>query len=214
MTDKNSVLQGHRAAVRFLLAVVALLSSLALSVSAKTTIDFDPNIDFSRFKTFAYIGGVENLVMMQLNPDLINTRIHRMVVRELEKKGLREVNADQNPDVVVRYWANSETRVDVAVMGNWGVYGPFIGSYWGYLYNTVTATNQRQGTLILDLIDPRTKALAWRLYLVRKITDPDKDWKKADEEFTEGFKSFPPTDKDKEEKRKEREKQDQSKKPS
>jgi hypothetical protein len=214
MTDTNSVLHGRRAAVRFVLATLALFSGLALPAAAKITIDFDPNLDFSGFKTFAYIGGVENLVMMQLNPDLINTRIHRMVVRELGKKGLREVNPDQNPDIVVRYWANSETRVDVAVMGNWGVYGPFIGSYWGYLYNTVTATNQRQGTLILDLIDPKAKSLTWRLYLVRKLTDPDKDWKKADEEFTDGFRSYPPSDKEKEEKRKEREKEDAAKKPS
>ena len=214
MTGENSVLRDRYAAARFFFVILAIASAFALPVSAKTTIDFDPNLDFSKFKTFAYIGGVENLVMMQLNPDLINTRMHRMVVRELEKKGLREVNPDQKPDIVVRYWANSETQVDVAVMGNWGVYGPFIGSYWGYLYNTVTATNQRQGTLILDLIDAKANALTWRLYLTRKLTDPDKDWKKADEEFSEGFKSYPPSDKDKEEKRKERAKADAAKKPS
>ena len=214
MTVKSFSSRGVRARVCYILVTLALFLALALPAAAKISIDFDPSLDFSKFKTFAYIGGVENLVMMQLNPDLINTRIHRMVVRELEKKGLREVNPDQNPDLVVRYWANSESRVDVAVMGNWGVYGPFIGSYWGYLYNTVIATNQRQGTLILDLIDSKAKALVWRIYLVRKLSDPDKDWKKADEEFTEGFKSYPPTDKEKEEKRKEREKEDVAKKPS
>ncbi|HKM65608.1 MAG TPA: DUF4136 domain-containing protein [Candidatus Acidoferrum sp.] len=214
MTDRNFSWRDAHAPLRYLFATLVLLLALALPSAAKITIDFDPNLDFSKFKTFAYIGGVENLVMMQLNPDLINTRVHRMVVRELEKKGLREVAPEQNPDLVVRYWANSETQVDVAVMGNWGVYGPYIGSYWGYLYNTVIATNQRQGTLILDLIDPKAKALAWRVYLVRKLSDPDRDWKKAEEEFTEGFKSYPPSDKEKEEKRREREKQDAAKKPS
>jgi len=43
--------------------------------------------------------------MMQLNSDLINNRIYRMVVRELAKKGLREVQPGQNRDLVVRYWA-------------------------------------------------------------------------------------------------------------
>ena len=89
----------------------------ALPVAAKVAIDFDPNIEFSKFKTFAYIGGVENLVAIQINPDLINIRFHHMVVRELEKKGLHEVNPGQNPDLIVRYWANPETQVDVAVMG-------------------------------------------------------------------------------------------------
>jgi hypothetical protein len=214
MTDKKSVLRGNHAAVRFLLAALALVSCLALSTAAKTTIDFDPSINFSKFKTFAYIGGVENLVMIQLNPDLINIRLHHMVVRELGKKGLREVNPDQNPDLIVRYWANPETQVDVAVMGNWGGYGPFIGSDWGYLYNTVTSTSRHLGTLVLDLIDPKAKALVWRVYMVRKMSDPDKDPKKAEDEFTEGFKSYPPSDKDKEEKRQERERQSQSRKSS
>jgi hypothetical protein len=194
--------------------MVALLSGLTLSVSGKTTIDFDPKIDFSKFKTFAYVGGVENLVAIQLNPDLINIRFHHMVVRELEKKGLHEVNFGQNPDLIVRYWANPETQVDVAVMGNWGAYGPFIGSDWSYLYNTVTSTSRHQGTLILDLIDPKAKALVWRVYLVRKMSDPDKDPKKAEEEFTDSFKSFPPSDKDKEEKLQERARESQARKSS
>ena len=214
MADKNSAFRGHRYAVRFLLAMLGLLCGLTLSASGKTTIDFDPKIDFSKFKTFAYVGGVENLVAIQLNPDLINIRFHHMVVRELEKKGLHEVNFGQNPDLIVRYWANPETQVDVAVMGNWGAYGPFIGSDWSYLYNTVTSTSRHQGTLILDLIDPKAKALVWRVYLVRKMSDPDKDPKKAEEEFTDSFKSFPPSDKNKEEKLQERARESQARKSS
>jgi Domain of unknown function (DUF4136) len=202
----------------FVLRVCAIAFLLAMFVarplSAKITIDFDPNMDFAKFKTFSYIGGVENLVMMQLNPDLINTRIHQMVVRELGKKGLQEVPANQNPDIVVRYWASSESQVDVAVMGNWGPYGPYIGSYWGPIYNTVTTSNRKVGTLILDLIDTKTKSLAWRLYLTRKLTEPDKDWKKADEEFSDGFKSYPPSEKEIADKRAERQKQEQSQKPA
>jgi hypothetical protein len=55
------------------------------------------------------------------------------------------------------------------------------------------------------LIDPRSKALAWRVYLIRKITNPDKDWKKPNKEFTKGFESYPPSEKETEAKKKERE---------
>jgi hypothetical protein len=214
MTDRNPVLLVHRAAIRFFFTLLSFFFGFALSVSAKTTIDFDPNVDFSKFKTFAYIGGVENLVSIQLNPDLINTRFHRMVVRELEKKGLHEVSPGQNPDLIVRYWANPETQVNVAVMGNWGPYGPFISSDWAYAYNAVASTSGHMGTLIIDMINPKAKALVWRVYLVRKLSDPDKDPKKAEDEFTEGFKSYPPSDKAKEEKRQERAKEVAAKKPS
>jgi len=214
MTDRKWT-AGHAFAMfGHIVAALILLLALAIPAAAKITVDFDPTLDFSKFKTFAFIGGVENLVMIQWNPDLINTRIHRMVVRELEKKGLHEVNPDQNPDLVVRYWANPESQVNVAVMGNWGAYSPFIVGGWSSVYNAVASSAGRQNTLIVDLISPRTKALAWRAYLVRKLSDPDKDWKKAEDEFTEGFKSYPPSDKDKEEKRKEREKEGAERKPS
>ena len=214
MTDKNPVWRGRWSAIRFVLTMLALLSNFALTAAAKTTVDFDPNIDFSKFKTFAYAGAVENLVAIEMNPDLINIRFHRMVVRELGKKGLHEVNPGQNPDLVVRYWANPETQVDVSVMGNWGAYGPYIGSDWAYVYTAVASSSRHQGTLILDMIDPKAKALVWRVYLVRKMSDPDKDPKKAEDEFTDSFKSFPPSDKEKEEKRRERASASQSKKPS
>ena len=185
MTEKNPVLCGNHGALRPSLLILIILCGLVPVASAKITIDFDPRIDFSKFKTFAYLGGVENLVSIQMNPDLI-----------------------------VRYWANPETQVDVTVMGNWGPYGPYIGNDWASDYNAVTSTSHHLGTLILDLIDPKAKALVWRAYLVRKMSDPDKDPKKAEDEFTESFKSFPPSEKEKDEKRQERARESQARKPA
>jgi len=46
--------------------------------------------------------------------------------------------------------------------------------------------------------------LAWRLYLTRKLSNADKAWKKADEDFRKGFEIYPPSDKAKDAKKKER----------
>jgi hypothetical protein len=115
------------AALRAWLGLLVLLA-VALPAMAKVEVDFNPNLDFSQFKTYAYIGGVEHLVMMQLNPELINDRVHRAVQRELNKKGLREVQPTENPDLVVRYWASSQVQLNVAATGNWGPYGPYLGT--------------------------------------------------------------------------------------
>jgi hypothetical protein len=185
--------------------VAALLFLAAVSPTlAKTDVDFDPNLDFTKFKTFAFIGGVDNLVMLPVNPERISNRVHRAVTREMTAKGLREVQPNQNPDLVVRYWASTSQQLNVASMGNWGPYGAYVGSYWGWMYDTMSASSSKEGSLILDLIDPRRKTLAWRLYLTRKLSNSDKDWKKADEEFTKAFESYPPSDKEKDAKRKER----------
>ena len=83
--------------LRLFLPLTGLLFVLlwAMATNAKMATDFNPNLDFSKYKTFAYTGGVESLVMMQLNPELLNNRIHRAVLGELTGKGLREVQPEQ-----------------------------------------------------------------------------------------------------------------------
>jgi len=193
----------RRDALRFFGILFVFILSLARASSAKTTVDFDPQADFSKYKTFAFIGGVGNLVMLQLDPDVTYTRIHQNVVRELTKKGLREVSPEQSPDLIVRFWIAPENQVNVVAMGEWAPYAAYLGAPWGNTYNTVISNN-RVHHLIIDVIDARAKSLAWRLYISRKLSDPDKDWKRIEDEFAEGFKSFPPSDKEKEDKRKER----------
>jgi hypothetical protein len=51
---------------------MAFLLLLATPLSAKTQVDFDPEINFEQFKTFAYLGGINKLMMQQLNPDLLS----------------------------------------------------------------------------------------------------------------------------------------------
>ena len=189
---------------RLFLFCSALLASLAaLPLLAKTEVDFDPNLNFSKYKTFAFIGGVENLVMLPVDSVVMDNRVRRAVTRELTGKGLREVQPGQNPDLVVRYWVTTSQQVNVATMGNWGPYGRSIGSYWGWMYDSVSAAS-KDGSLLVDLIDAKGKNLAWRVYLIRKLTSSDIDWNKADEDFAKAFQSYPPSDKDKEAKRKER----------
>jgi Domain of unknown function (DUF4136) len=186
-----------------------LIFSIFLTISpllGKTVVDFDPKTNFSKYKTFAFVGGVENLLMFEVNPGLVTERVHRAVNRELAQKGLHEVQVNQNPDLLVRFWANPSSQVvNVATMGEWGAYRPYIDSYWARTYQEVSASSRKEGALLIDLVDPKSKTLVWRLYLIHKITTPDKEWKKADDELSKGFESYPPSDKEKTEKQKERE---------
>jgi hypothetical protein len=202
--------KNHR--LRFLLlALLSLLSTLP--ATAKIATDFDPDLDFSKFKSFAFIGGVEQLVRMQLNPDLLNDRIHRAVSRELTAKGLHEVRPEENPDLVVRYWANSQKNFDVAASTNWGVYGPYDGYHWGLVYYSMDTYTTHEGTLGIELIAANLRDLAWRMFASVKIneTDPQKIWKIADGNINNGFKRFPPSPKDIEAKKQQWAKEDAAK---
>ena len=76
----------HRAKIFSLVAFLLFLFA-TLPTPAKVATDFDPTLNFSRYKTFAYLGGTEMLLRMQLNPDQLNNQIHRSVTRELTGKG-------------------------------------------------------------------------------------------------------------------------------
>src|SRR5258705_11345226 len=138
--------------------ILLLLTGLLLSthpVAAKLAVDFNPNLDFSKFKTFAFIGGVEQLVRMQLNPDQLNNQIHRAVTRELTSKGLHEVAPEQDPDLVVRYFVESQKSVNVGTNINWGVYGPYYGYHWGFIYDSMETYTSHMGSALTLLIPTR-----------------------------------------------------------
>ena len=200
--------------VRFNLFLGALVLGCALIAApalAKTDVDFNPNLDFSQYKTFTYIGGVEHLTMMQVNPHLLRDTVHESVARALTARGLREVPSGQNPDLVVRYLAEGNSQLNFAGEDNYGGYDKFTVDWWSTAYTLWFTSTTRDGSLMIDLIDAKRRDLAWRLYLQQKILNVDKMPEKIDKEITEGFKSFPPTEKDKEEIRKQHAKQDKEK---
>ena len=194
--------------------LLVLLLLCAATANSKLAVDFNPNLEFSKYKSFAYIGGVESLVRMQLNPELLNNRIHGAVVRELTGKGLREVQPEENPDLVVRYWVEAESNAQLTGTAHWGMYGSYYYGYWTVMYTTMSTPVTHKGLLGIELIDANARDLAWRLFVSEKIihSDPDKIWKTADSNIKKAFQSYPPSAKAIEEKKVEWSKMDATKK--
>jgi hypothetical protein len=142
------------------ISVVILTLVLAPLANAKIAVDFDPNLDFSKFKTFAYAGGVNMLEFRQLNPNFISDRVHAGVSQVLVERGLREVKMDEQPDLVIRYWANSQSSIVSAGVGDWGQFGQYVSDYWAYTFDMMTAESSLDASLVIDLIDLKRKDLA------------------------------------------------------
>jgi len=185
----------------FLLTLALILPPLA---AAKKGVDFDPALDFSKYKSFAYIGGVNTLEFRQLNPNYITDKVHAGVSQALIQRGLKEVKSEEQPDLVVRYWANSQSQIVSPSLGTWGQFGQYVSDYWAYTYDLMKSESALDASLVIDLIDVKRKDLAWRLYLEQRIADDDSIWPKVLGEISKGFASYPPTKKEIEEKKKER----------
>lgn len=185
---------------RLLLPLAGLLLFLlyALPVAAKVAIDFDPNLDFAKYKTFAYIGGQEQLQRLQLNPDQLNNQIYRSIVRELTSKGLREVQPAENPDLVVRHWIETKNDVGVGYGASWGIYGTYWSGHWSVQYVSMHTHSINEGILGIELIDAKTRSLAWRLFATEKVyhSEPAKILKVVDKSIKNGFKGYQPSAQD------------------
>lgn len=172
--------------------------------------DYDPTVDFAKYRTFAIGEGQDLGKTGLLDNALTRRRVVSLIQTRLSARGLREVPLDANPDLRVDYWVGVQekqqvssapaTRYPAPVYRGYGVspggypYSPYYGGRWAPTYNEIMVTNYREGTLIIDLIDTGTKDLVWRTYLTRVLSDnPDKNLKGADKDLEKAFENFPPT---------------------
>jgi Domain of unknown function (DUF4136) len=180
-----------------LLAFAALLTApLCLAGDVKT--DFDPDVDFSRFHTFSFIGGHEIGRTGLLDDPTIRERFKNFISGALETHGLKELPKDEAYSLAVRYWVARKQIQDVTVIeyGSsmlWGGYPPYWTGAWGYSYEEYVVTDYVEGTLVVDLIDPATKELVWRTFLRQKIEDRAKAYAEAKKNLYKAMSAMPPS---------------------
>jgi len=162
---------------------------LAAPALAGVTSDHDDEVDFSKYKTFAWKAGTE-----APNP-ITEKRIHRAVEAELTAKGLT-LAADGAPDVYVysHTSASMSSSIDFAVFG-YGGYSNWDGwSYWGPVPTSVHSSDVYHGMLVVDLVDAGKNKLVWRAVANEKLfeLDMDKIAKKVNGAIKKMFRDYPP----------------------
>jgi len=193
-------------------ASVALLCLLHTApAAAKTKNDFDPAADFSKFKTFSLVAGIDLTKTGLLDNPEKRMRVANFVSGILETRGLREIPRDQKHDLAVRVWIALRDRESVTTTSYgstpyWGGYDPYWYGPWGYTYTEYVVNDYVEGTLIIDLLNPVTRELVWRTYMKEDFKDRTKAYDKAKKELDKALSHFPPTPKEIEDKRREREK--------
>jgi hypothetical protein len=146
-----------------------LLAALALAACETTpTIrsDFDPSVNFAKYRTYSWIYQAPPHGM---NP-LIYERIRASIDRALMARGYTQANPG---DFAVAFTVGRRDRVEVRD------YGPYSGFYpgWGYgyrwgwapLYRQVDIRNVTDGSLAIDFYDAATKRPIWHGTATKEI---------------------------------------------
>jgi hypothetical protein len=192
----------------------ALLFSFAVVLFAaktKTVTDFDPDGKFSAYKTYSIVGGKELSRTGLLSSAENRERVANFVSGELELRGMREVPQDETHDLAVRYWIARKAKTEettLLVPDPWlAGYPPYWTGAWSWYYEEHIIRNYVEGTLIIDLIDTKTKELVWRTYVKRNIEageDRLKAYEELKKQVAKEFSAWPPSAAQREEMKKER----------
>jgi hypothetical protein len=176
--------------------LLILAMSLTACSSFKVNTDHDPTVDFSSFKTFAFAGPSEMNKGGIYDNSLTRKRIESAVVRELTGKGLRQVGLDEPQDLLVHYWVGIQDKQRLESTGpTVGVArGPGGGYGWGAGYGGgVTTYEYKEGTLVLERIEPPKKQLVWRATIVGTLQDsPTDNVDLANKAIAKAFERYPP----------------------
>ncbi len=179
----------------FLLVVVsAVLCSVAMA--EKIHVHYDKSLDFSKFKTYGWAPhGAVARPMLAL--DAVGA-----VEDELNARGLHKVA--ENPDLLIEFYGAVDAEVSMTsnnpIYNATGGIPPFDPSmtspgnslYWdGYYGNSTVVVHP--GQLVIDLIDFKTKKLAWRGFAAEAISpnNPDKLMGEVNSTIVKLFKEYP-----------------------
>ena len=147
----------------FLLAFCSACSSIRVSA------DFNPAYDFTKLRTYAWLDDKAPSSDVRINNDLIIERVRSAVERNLEAKGYVKSTSGASVDFEVSWFGVINRKLQVSTIDHfYGPYGygalgadPFrTGASVGM--RTTTASEYEEGTLIVDILDPREHKLIWR----------------------------------------------------
>ncbi len=158
--------------MQLLLLGLCLLLMAGCAPTVSVTTDYDRSANFSQFQTFGfYQESTMEPRDASVNFDPALDEYLRNAIRQtLTQQGLRSEST--NPDLKVAYDVAVDT--EVAVNTNYvypNGFGYGYGYWYGYRYDyginrfpaTYRTINQyKEGTVVVDLIDPDTNELVWR----------------------------------------------------
>jgi hypothetical protein len=150
-----------KATIKILLLALPTIFMASCKPTLKVSSDYDRSANFSQYKTFSLYYLVTNRNVSELNEQ----RIWNSLKAEMIKKGY--VENDKNPDLVLNALSVVKNRKSVSANSSaHGFGGPYPYRYWGSGTVSATtnyqATNFKEGTLVIEVVDARKNRLVWQ----------------------------------------------------
>ena len=151
-----------------------MITGVAFGMSVKS--DYDRAFPFGQLKTFAFKEQDRRDGNLLKENTLVDKRIREALIRDLEERGFKYA-PDTKPDFLIAYYAREREKTEVEDVG----YGMPRRWRWGW-GPTIWTNYYTQGSIVVDLIDPRDNQLIWR----GRVTDTVKGLDQSDKQINKG----------------------------
>ena len=144
------------------LATAAVFLLAGCSSGLKVETDASPSANFAGYKTYAIGKLPEQAKAADKMSPISRERAEGEIASALAAKGLQKVDDPTQADIVVFTYATTKERMDINTYGGGYTYA---GGRWGGYYGAPTTTSvnyYNEGTLVVDMADPKAKQLVWR----------------------------------------------------
>jgi len=174
-------------------AALLALGACAPAISVRTALS--PDASLTGLHTFRVLPTpqpkIASAVSSTNDPMLVNSISNRALRADLAQEfaGLGYVASDSNPDFCVAYYASTNQKLDVTYWDYgyawrphwWSGWGRRWGRGWGgdWGIQSPTVTQYTEGTVIVDVIDPKTKDLLWRGQGVAAVSDDEAQYEQV-----------------------------------
>jgi hypothetical protein len=151
---------------RTLFCTMLLIALGALSCSTVSIrVDYDGDADFAQYKSFSWVNQQHRRPeKMAAEHSFFEKRLKDAVEAELLGGGCKKARFGK-PDFLIAYYIGARDKVDVTRHGyRYGPHGRWVG-------HRVEVHRYKEGTLILDFVDPESKQLVWRGTAVGALRD-------------------------------------------
>jgi len=156
-------------------------ASLPLGLAAQTVkVDFDHDVDFSRYKAYSW-----SVTQEPASNPANHLRLTRAIERELVEKGLQK-DAAGEPSVRVRYYSKIDKKLRASGYQEEDTAHP------NNLRTRVDLSRIKQGTLIVELSDGESSDVVWRGVATDVAPRPDLVAEAIDAWTKKIFLQFPP----------------------
>lgn len=150
----------------FLVGCALLLISGCASPPEKK-VSYDWTAIFANYHAWQWLDGKPVVTDALIGADLTDSFVRRAVTKELERKGMRLTM--KNPDLLINYRGNFEQSVSSEP----GVSGYSYAWRWSKKDSGEwEGRSLARGTLVIEMIDSRTKNLVWSGSISDAVTDP------------------------------------------